>query len=153
MTTGGFMGKRAAVETFLAKKTMALAGASRSGKKFGNITLKTLAKKGYQLLPVHPKADQINDKSCVASITKLPPNVENLILIVPPDQTEQIVRQIPASGIKRVWMQQGSESLAAIDFCNENNIDLVSGECILMYANPRGLHKFHRWVNSLLGKG
>jgi hypothetical protein len=146
------MNQQVSIDSFLSAKTFALAGASRSGKKFGNIVLKTLTKKGYHILPVHPGADQINDKTCFSSIAKLPSTVENLILIVPPDQTEQVVQEIFTSGIKRVWMQQGSESSIAIEFCKKNNIDLVSGECILMYADPRGLHKFHRWIWELLGK-
>lgn len=146
------MNQQVSINSFLSEKTLALAGASRSGKKFGNIALKTLTKKGYEILPVHPEANQIHGETCYSSIVTLPKDVENLILIVPPDQTEQIVRQIPTSGIKRVWMQQGSESSSAIEFCKENNIDLVSGECILMYSDPKGLHKFHRWIWGLFGK-
>jgi len=31
-------------------------------------------------------------------------------------------------------------------------MDVVSGECILMFARPAGFHKAHRWVSGLLGR-
>ena len=140
------------INDFLKHKTMAIAGVSRSGKKFGSIILKTLTQKGYRLTPVHPEAKTINDVDCVPSINALPEDVENLILVIPPAKTDQMVRLMPASGIKRVWMQQGAESPAAIDFCKNNNIDVISGECILMYAQPTGLHKFHHWLRGVFGR-
>ena len=56
-------------------------------------------------------------------------------------------------GVKNIWMQQGSESENAIEFCNKNEINVIHGECILMFAEPvKSIHSFHRWVNKLIGK-
>jgi len=50
-------------------------------------------------------------------------------------------------------MQQGSESDEAINYCNENEIDCVSNECILMFAEPAGfIHRLHRWIWGIAGK-
>jgi hypothetical protein len=78
--------------------------------------------------------------------------VDGVLIVVPPTQTEKIVRAAGAAGIKRVWMQQGAESEAAIQFCKENGISEVHGECILMFAGSAFFHKPHRWVWGLLGK-
>lgn len=146
------MQSRMLIDEFIAQKTIALAGVSRGGKKFGNIVHKSLSKKGYQMLAVHPDADELNSMVSYSSLSKLPAGVENLILVIPPEQTEEIVQQAPSAGIRRIWMQQGSESPKAIEFCQQNSIDLVHGECILMFAEPKGLHKFHRWIMELFGK-
>jgi len=146
------MQKKDLITNFLANRNMAIAGVSRSGKKFGNIIMKTLSAKGYQFHPVHPEVSEINGMSSVSSIADLPDGVEDLLLVIPPARTEEVVHEIPGSGIKRVWMQQGSESLKAIQFCEENSVDLVHGECILMFSEPQGLHKFHHWLWKLLGK-
>ena len=70
-----------------------------------------------------------------------------------PAQTQQVVRDAAAAGIRRVWLQQGAESAAAIRFCEENGISTVHGECILMFAEPAAFyHRAHRWVWKLLGK-
>jgi len=143
---------QSSVEQFLSEKTFALAGASRSGKKFGNTVVKELTKKGYELLLVHPEASEIEGLKCYSGLSELPDGVGGLVLIVPPEQTERITPEAAAAGIRRIWMQQGSESPRAVEFCRENGIDVIHGECILMYAQPTGFHKFHRWIWSLFGK-
>ncbi len=37
-----------------------------------------------------------------------------------------------------MWMQQGSQSDAALAFCGDNGIEAVSKRCILMFAEPVG---------------
>jgi predicted CoA-binding protein len=78
--------------------------------------------------------------------------VGGVLIVVPPAQTEKVVRLAAEAGIPRVWMQQGSESEAAVKFCRENGIAEVHGECIMMYAGQAGFHKFHRWMWKLFGK-
>ena len=71
---------------------------------------------------------------------------------MPPVQTEKLVREARDAGIARIWMQQGAESAEAIRFCDESGIDVVHGQCIMMFAEPAGIHKFHRWLNGIFGK-
>ncbi len=146
------MVEQAAVESFLAEKKLALAGASRKGNKFGNAVFKELSSKGYELLLMHPEAESIDGVPCYSSLAELPTDVGGLINVVPAIQTEKLVREAHASGIRKVWMQQGSDSPAAIEYCKENDIEVIHGECILMFAQPQGLHKFHHWLLGLFGK-
>ena len=69
---------------------------------------------------------------CYPSLRDLPEPVGAALIMVAPAQTEAVVRDAAAAGIKQVWMQQGAESAAAVKFCQENGISEVHGECILM---------------------
>jgi predicted CoA-binding protein len=146
------MTTQASVEGFLAENTLAIAGVSRHGKGFGNAVLKDLTAKGYEILPVHPEAEEVGGVQCSPSLAELPKPVGGLVLVVPPDQSEKLVRDAKSAGINRVWMQQGAESSEAIRYCKENGIDAVHGECIMMFAKPTGIHRFHRWLWGVLGK-
>ena len=146
------MTTQASVEGFLAEKTLAIAGVSRNGKSFGNVVLKDLTGKGHMLLPVHQEAEKVGGVRCSPSLADLPKHVGGLVLVVPPDQTEKLVREAKDAGIHRVWMQQGAESADAIRYCEENGIDAVHGECFMMFAQPTGIHSFHRWLWGVLGK-
>ena len=146
------MSSQSAVDQFLAQKCLALAGASRSGKKFGNTILKTLTDKAYDISPVHPEASEIDGHKCYPTVSGLPSSVVGLVLVVPPNQCEALVRQAVAAGIKNVWMQQGSGSPEAVKLCQDNEINVVQGQCILMFAQPTGVHKAHRWLLGLMGK-
>ncbi len=144
---------RSLISDFLAQRNLALVGVSRSGKKFGNAILKDLTAKGYRVYPVHPEAAEIDGRTCWRSLSELPEPVGGVVIVVPPQETEKLVREVLKSRIPRVWMQQGSESAAAIRYCEENGIGAVHGECIMMFAEPAAfLHSAHRWIRRVFGK-
>jgi hypothetical protein len=146
------MTSQASVEGFLAQNALAIAGVSRSGKGFGNAVLEDLTSKGYEVFPVHPDAREVAGVPSYPSLKELPRKVGGLILVVPPQQTEKLVREAKDAGIDRIWMQQGAESADAITFCKDNGIDAVYGECVMMFAQPTGIHRFHRWLRGVFGK-
>ncbi len=141
------------VSDFLSHRDLALVGISRNGKKFGNAIFKDLSAKGYHVYPVHPQVREIDGQTCWPSLLDLPARVDGVVVVVPPAETEKVVRDAAKAGIPRVWMQQGSESDAAIRFCRENGITVVSDACILMFAEPTVFfHRVHRWFWRLFGK-
>ncbi len=147
------MTSRAAIDDFLKQRKLAIVGVSSKKRKFGNIAYKELEQKGYEVFLVHPNAESINGDQCWSSLTELPEPVGGLLVIVPPAETERVVREAASAGISRVWMQQGAQSEEAIRFCEDNGISVVHGECILMFAEPVGfLHRLHRWIWGILGK-
>lgn len=146
------MTRREALDDFLAQKVLALAGASRSGRKFGNTLFKELTAKGYEVNLVHPEAEEIAGTPCVPTLAALPVPVGGLVLAVAPGKAETLVREAAEAGIRRIWMQQGSASPEAIRLCEEKGITLVHGECLLMFVSPTGVHAFHRWLWGVLGK-
>lgn len=50
------------VHQFLAPKKLAIAGASRDPKKFGGTAVKDLKKRGFELFPVNPHTEEIQNK-------------------------------------------------------------------------------------------
>jgi hypothetical protein len=146
------MTTKAAVVDFLAARTWAVVGVSRDPKKFGAAAYREL-KKTYRLIPVNSQANMVDGDPCYPNLLSLPEPVDGVLILVPPSQTEQVVRDAHAAGIQRVWMQQQTESEAAIRYCRENGISVVYGECILMHAdNTAFYHKMHRWVRGVTGR-
>ncbi|MBN1304108.1 MAG: CoA-binding protein [Anaerolineales bacterium] len=147
------MSKKQVIEDFIDQKKLAIVGVSRSGNKFGNIAYKELKQKGYQVFAVHPEAETVAGDKAYPDFKSLPEAVDGVVLVVPPQQTEKVIRDAAEAGIKRVWMQQGAESDEAIRFCEEKGISVVSQECVMMYARPvKFPHSLHRWVWGLMGK-
>jgi len=146
------MKSKALIEAFLAEPAMAVVGVSRSGKGFGNAAARELRRKGYRVHPINPNADLIDGQRCYRSLAELPEPVRALLVVVPPAQALTIVREAAQAGITRVWLQQGAESPIVTLACNELGLDVIAGECILMFAKPTGVHKVHRWVWKVMGK-
>lgn len=146
------MTPRQRIDSFLTEKTLAVVGVSRSRNRFGNTVFNELKDKGFTVYPVNPNAGMIGEDKCYPDLTALPAGVGGVIVVVKPEQTEQVVSQAKEAGIKKVWMQQGSQSQAAIEFCEQNGIETVSRRCILMFAEPVGsIHKVHRFFARLFG--
>jgi hypothetical protein len=141
------------VREFVAQKRVALAGASRSGKKFGNVILRELKGQGYDVIPVHPEAPEVEGLACARSLAALEGRVDGLVVVTPPIEAARLVGEAAAAGIRRVWLQQGAGSDEAARVARERDVSLVHGHCLLMFLpGVRGFHRFHRRLWSLLGK-
>jgi len=147
------MNSKKLVDDFIAQKKIAVVGVSRKKTKFGNAIYKELKQKGYNVFPVNPHITTFEGDVCYPDLYSLPEKVDAVVINVPPVQTEKIVREAKAAGIERVWLQQGSQSEAAVKYCEENGIDCVSNECVLMFAQPSAfIHRAHKWIWGVLGK-
>lgn len=142
-----------AVDDFIKQKKWAFVGVSHNKKKFGYFAFKELTSKGYEIFPVNPNLKSIEGHTAYPSLKELPERVEAVVISLSPSKTAQIVREAHLQDIKHIWMQQGAESEEAISFCRENGINIIHGECILMFADPVGFpHNVHRFIWKLLGK-
>jgi len=141
------------VDEFVAQKNLAVIGVSRNPRKFGNYIYRELKGKGYNVYPINSNVHEIEGDTCYPTLMNLPQKADAVVINVPPEETEKIVKDVHQAGIKKVWMQQGSQSKEAEKYCEENGIDFISNECIIMFAQPTGFgHRAHKWIWGVLGK-
>jgi predicted CoA-binding protein len=118
--------------------------------------LHELTKKGYTIFPVHPSLVEIEGVRCFPDIKALPGHVTNLLLVVKPQTTAQIIHELKDSSIQRVWLHKGagagSGSEASLEACKGNGIEVVHGFCPMMFLSPSGIHSFHFWLRKKFGK-
>ena len=147
------MNSKKTVEEFLAQKKIAVVGVSRKKTKFGNAIYRELKQKGYTVYPINPNIKEYEGVICYPDLYSLPEKIDAVVINVPPEQTEKLVREANEIGITKIWLQQGSQSENAVKFCKENGMDCVSNECILMFAQPSAfIHWAHKWVWGVFGK-
>ncbi|MEI6277352.1 MAG: CoA-binding protein [Prolixibacteraceae bacterium] len=140
------------IEKFVSSKRIAVVGFSRSGKKFGNMAGKELIKRGYEIYPVHPDVPVIDGISCYASLQSLAGKVDALLISIPPAKVPPVLEEAALTGLKNIWLQQGSWSIEAQQTADRLGLQVVSKKCILMYAPPvTSIHKFHRTIKSIFG--
>lgn len=147
------MSAKSAIESFLSQKRVAVVGVSRSGRKFGAAIYRELQAKGYKTFAVNQKGGAAGEIPLYANLTSIPEPVDGIVTVIPPRETDEVVDEAIRAGIKHIWMQQGSKSEKAAQSCRENGINVVPGECILMFLEPvTSIHRLHRWIWRLLGK-
>ena len=121
------------IETFLASPVVGVVGASKERSKFGNKVLRCYLENGRQAIPVHPHETEIEGLACVASVAELPDSVNSISIITPPKITGKVVEMAAEKGISNVWMQPGAQSTEAIQFCEEQGMNLIAdGTCVLV---------------------
>ncbi len=121
------------IQEFLDKSNVfAVVGASNNPEKYGYRVFKDLEAAGYEVYPVNAKAAEILGHECYPDLQSLPVKPDVVDTVVPPNVTEQIVHACFESGIKRVWMQPGSESEKAIAFCRDHDIAVVHSVCVMV---------------------
>jgi len=126
------------IKSFLEKKNVfAVVGASRNPRKYGYQVYSDLRNAKYKVYPINPNTDKILGAKCYPSLNALPEKPDVADLVVPPKVTEQVVKTCKKLGIKKVWMQPGSESETAINFCRENDLDVVHGVCVMVERRSR----------------
>ena len=115
-------------------------GASRDPEKYGHKVYRDLLNAGYNVYCVNPNTDEVLGKKCFPNLEVLPIKPDVVDVVVPPKITEQIVKICKKLEITKVWMQPGSESEAAIRFCEENGMDVIHGICVMVerrrYVSP-----------------
>jgi len=139
------------IEDFIAAQPVAMVGVSRNPKKFGQMAFKELKGNGLNVIPVNPSAGEILGERAYPDVNSLPSDVRGIIVMTKKDQTAAVVRDAKARGIKNIWIQQSSDSKEAVSELIGSDINYITGECILMYNKPKGVHKFHRAIKKFFG--
>jgi predicted CoA-binding protein len=140
------------IEEFLGNDSFVLYGVSTRKDKMGNSIFKELTKNGYKLFPIHKEMETFENQKCFKNLAELPSKVNAAIVCTKHEKTEVILEELQNHGIKSVWLQQGSASPEIIQNANENFDNVISGKCILMFANQTGVHKFHSRILKFFGR-
>jgi len=143
----------AKIQEFVGSKRIAVVGVSRTEQKMGNGIYKELKLRGYEVFGVNPHLETIDGDKCYPSLAELAGKVDAVVICVPSQQAALVLRDAAAAGIKKVWLQQGSQSLETAKVAKEAGISPVEGKCILMYAGEvKSIHAFHRFFAKLFGQ-
>jgi predicted CoA-binding protein len=142
-----------AINRFFSSEIIAVAGVSRSEKKFGSRAYRVLKEKGFMVVPIHRELETFDGDRCFRSLKDLPSQAASLYICVSPRTALDLVSRVAETGIKNIWFQLGSKSAEAIDKAQELSLNVVKDKCIIMYAEPvTGIHAFHKYLADIFGR-
>jgi predicted CoA-binding protein len=134
-------------------KNYALIGVSSNKHKFGNAIYKEMKKRGFTVFPVNQNLTSYDGGKCFSSLKEISDWLDGVVICAKPEKAVPIVQDCIERKISKIWFQQGSHSPAAIKLAQENNIEIYSGSCALLYLEPvKFPHSIHRWFVKVLGK-
>jgi uncharacterized protein len=146
-----------AIDDFLARQRIAIVGVSRDPRHFSAYVFQRLHQQGYDVVPVNPHVNQIYGRKCFARLQDIYPAVDAALLMTPPEATETVVRDCVEAGVEIVWMHRatgkGSVSDKAVRFCQQLGIEVIPGQCPLMFLPKTGtVHRLHGWIRRMTGR-
>jgi len=139
---------------FLAQKRIAVVGVSRK-QGTGNGIFKALRKRGYTVVPVNPKAKEVEGATCYPDLKSISDSVDAAVIVTSPEVAEKVMHDCVEAGVSHVWMhhnalfgaKSSSVSDAATEYGREHGVDVIAGGCPLMFgegADPG--HRFMCWL-------
>lgn len=97
-------------------KKIAIVGASRDRRKFGNKAVRAYKEKGYLVYPVHPTEKEIEGEKAYRSVREIPDRVDLVSFYVPPAVGLKILEEVAQKeGMRVVYLNPGAESQELIE--------------------------------------
>ena len=112
---------------------IALIGASNNPSKFGNQIYRNLRNKGYHIIPINPKENEIEGDKAYASIDMMDKLPDIVNFVVPPQIAIKVAQKAIDLGITHLWFQPGSESDELEELLRKNHdIKYLINSCIMV---------------------
>src|SRR5437016_4340301 len=100
------------------KPTIAIIGASANRNKFGNRAVRAYARRGYEVFPIHPKAESIEGWRAYRSVLDVPvAELDCVSFYVPPRIGLQVIDQVAQKQVREVWLNPGAENSELVARC------------------------------------
>jgi len=120
------------VRDFLKQKHFAVVGSFRHEQKYAYQILKSLKNGGHEVYPVNSRFKEIEGLTCYPSVKDIPVVCDVANIVTPPVVTMKIVQECKEKGINRIWLQPGAENQSVIEFCKQNNLEVVYNLCVML---------------------
>ncbi len=107
---------------------IAIIGASRNRRKFGNKAVRAYAAKGYEVFPVHPGADQIEGCKAYRSVLDVPVDrLDRISVYLPPAIGVQLLDEIARKPADQVWFNPGAADDRLLRRAKELGLPTIQG--------------------------
>lgn len=118
------------IAEFLDQKQFAVFGATEEPDMIGYKIVKRLEEEGYEVYPINPRIAAIDSKRCFGNLDEMDVVPQVVAIALAPEATLEILKCGFAHGVRRFWIQPGSESDSARWFVDEHGLSAVFHECL-----------------------
>src|SRR5574344_283459 len=120
-------------EIFDNTKTIAIVGLSPDSEKASFRVASYLQSKGFKIVPIYPKEDEILGEKVYRSLEEIPFDIDMVDIFRKPDAigkvVDEAIRLKDSKNIKSVWFQLGLANNEAAKKAIENGLKVVQNKC------------------------
>lgn len=118
-------------EIMLEKKVWAVVGANTDPDKYGNMIYRKLKSRGYNVYPVNPLYESVEEDVCYKDLTSLPEVPEVIDMVVSPKRGMAVIEEAARLGIKNIWLQPGTHNDEVMELIGRLGLTAVKA-CVLV---------------------
>ncbi|HEY3965522.1 MAG TPA: CoA-binding protein [Planctomycetaceae bacterium] len=108
------------------KLTVAILGASRDRRKYGNKSVRAHLQQGYQVFPVNPHAAEIEGLDAYRDLASVPVRqLDRISVYLPPEVALGLLEEIQARRAREVWFNPGSDSSEVVARAEALGLDII----------------------------
>ena len=108
-------------------KTVAVIGASRDRRKFGNKAVRAFRHRGYEVVPINPQQEEIEGLQTYRSVLDVPLEIDMATIYLPPDIGERVLVELAHKHIPDLWLNPGADSPHVVQRARELGFKPVLG--------------------------
>jgi hypothetical protein len=124
----------------MAKSSIAIIGASTLRDKFGNKAVRAYLQRGFTVYPVNPKESRIENLPAFRSVLDIPGPVDCASFYIPPAVGVKVIEEIAKKGVRKVYLNPGSESPELIEKARRLGIEpIVACSILAVGVEPNNL--------------
>ena len=112
-------------------RTVAIVGLSSNQEKPSYAVASYLKEKGYKIIPVNPREEEILGEKSYPDLSSIPGMVEVVDIFRRPEDVPPIAGEAVKIGAKVVWMQEGIVSEEAAEIARKAGLEVVMDKCML----------------------
>lgn len=88
---------------------VAIVGASTDRSKFGNKALRAFRQQGYTVVPINPRAAEVEGEKAYASVLDYPGAIDEASVYLPGDLGLAVMDDLAKKQIPIVWLNPGAD--------------------------------------------
>ncbi len=130
------------LDMFFNPRSIAIIGASESPEKLGHRVLANVLDSGYkgQVYPINPKADEILGLKCFGSVSDVPGDIDQVIVVIPAKAVASVLDEAGRKGVKGAiiitagFRESGEEGLKheleLLQIANKYGMRIIGPNCL-----------------------
>jgi acyl-CoA synthetase (NDP forming) len=139
-------------DALLTPKSVAIVGATNSGQKRGNSTIRFLKRAEFHgsIYPVNPKYQEVSGYRCYSNLNEIPGSVDHVVCCIPAHQVPALAKECVAKGVKLLHIYTAGfsetripERMAleqqVIEIARGGGVRVLGPNCMGIYRPSAGL--------------
>ena len=115
---------------------VAVVGASRDRRKFGNKALRAFRDAGHTVIPINPDEAEIEGVPAYASVLDVPGPIDMATVYVQPETAMRLLDEFERKGIPEIWLNPGADEDDVLAEARRRRLNVIAA-CSIIGAGRR----------------